>query len=759
MNFDAGKAGLNDENAESVDAGRGDGGSQQGQDHHDEMLETVSKQAGASSNGSKPEARDEEPEQAPADQSLESFAEQRAREDQPASTGESASVNTEDADSTSKKKVRSRVPAQPASQRHRSTYLENYALLSDLQTGLLVSKEGSVDWLCLPRFDSPAVFSSILGVPDDGRWRVSIRGGVVVSRRYLPNTFILETIWEAPEGRARVLDFLPPSSVQADLIRSVECLSGKVTVVHDLRVRFSYARTLPWFSVTTIPAMHRAESSGEFERFQEETENALLCKAGPDGLLMSGPMLFGCNSSGDALDEDEPAPSVLPRLVGDFPMEAGQRLDWSLTWFPSWQDTPQPACVDEALVETKRYWEEWISHLDVNSPWSDLVERSLLVLRALTHSDTGGIVAAPTASLPEDFGGERNWDYRYTWLRDAALTVEVMVAHGFVDGATGWRDWLLRAVAGDVDKLQIMYGLGGERDLEEKELPHLQGYENSRPVRIGNGAAGQYQADVVGEVMLALARLRDAGHEEDEFSWALQRKLLDYQIDNIHKKDHGIWEMRGELRYFTHGRVMMWAAFNEGIRAVEKHGLEGDVEEWRFHRDRLYEEIMAQGFNKELNSFTQYYGGTEVDASLLQLPHTGFIAADDEKMLGTVAEIERTLVDEHGFVYRYRTEDGIDGISGDEAPFLICTFWMIEQLAVSGKVDEAVKKMNEVTACANDLGLLAEEYDPKAGRLAGNFPQAFSHLSLIRAADAIAWAQGEQGAPEEIPKAQEIAEK
>lgn len=770
-------------------------------DHHQELLETVHQKAGASSNGSMAKTASEEnapvndatagkkkkskkkessgdPKQGSKEKGK-SSKKTRASQDKDgpscspqgagakgetrAHKGKKARGHSEEAATLTpvpreaERSVPSsgRVPEQPLSQRHRSVALEDYALLSDLQTGLLVSREGSVDWLCLPRFDSPAVFSSVLGVPDDGRWRVSVRGGVVKSRRYLPDTFILETVWEAPEGKARVLDFLPPSSVQADLIRSVECISGTVTIVHDLRVRFNYAQTLPWFSVTTIPATDKSQKPvGKKQKKKDKkkakdsaegTEHALLCKAGPDGLLLSGPMLFASNSAGDMVD-DEPASSVLPRLVGDFHLEAGQRLDWSLTWFPSWQDTPQPACVDDALVETKRYWEEWISHLDVDSPWADLVERSLLVLRALTHSDTGGIVAAPTASLPEDFGGERNWDYRYTWLRDAALTVEVMVAHGFVDGATGWRDWLLRAVAGDVDKLQIMYGLGGERELEEKELPHLQGYENSRPVRIGNGAAGQYQADVVGEVMLALATLRDAGHEEDEFSWALQRKLLDYQIDNIHRKDHGIWEMRGELRYFTHGRVMMWAAFNEGIRAVEKHGLEGDVEAWRYQRDRLYEEIMSQGFNKELNSFTQYYGGTEVDASLLQLPHTGFIAADDEKMLGTVAEIERRLVDEHGFVYRYRTEDGIDGISGDEAPFLICTFWMIEQLAASGHVDKAVKKMDEVTACANDLGLLAEEFDPKAGRLAGNFPQAFSHLSLIRAADAIAWAQGD---PEE----------
>lgn len=491
--------------------------------------------------------------------------------------------------------------------RYRSTPLEDYALLSDLQTGPLVSRDGSVDWLCLPRFDSPSVFAALLGTPDDGRWKLLIRNGVVVSRSYIPDTFILETVWETPTGKARVLDYLPPSTVQAE----------------------------------------------------------------------------------------------------------------------------------EAFEVTKEFWQHWIGNLDVGDTRSELVRRSLLVLRALTHSDTGGIVAAPTASLPEDFGGERNWDYRYTWLRDAALTVEVMVAHGFVEGATNWRDWLLRAVAGDVENLQIMYGLGGKRELEELELDHLAGYENSRPVRIGNGAAGQYQADVVGEVMLALAKLRDAGYPEDEFSWGLQKKLLDYTITNIHQKDHGIWEMRGDLHYFTHGRVMMWAAFNEGIRAVEEYGLDGDAEVWRYHRDSLRDELLLRGYNEELGSFTQSYENTHVDASLLQIPHTGFLAADDPRMLGTVAQIEKQLVDSNGLVYRYLTDDGIDGLAGHEYPFLICTFWLIEQYAMSGRIQEAQERLDSVVAYANDLGLLSEEYDPQAQRLAGNFPQAFSHLGLIRAVDAI----------------------
>ncbi|VEH05801.1 glycoside hydrolase family 15 protein [Corynebacterium kutscheri] len=609
--------------------------------------------------------------------------------------------------------------------RHRSIVLEDYALLSDLQTGPLVSREGSIDWLCLPRFDSPAVFTSILGTPDDGRWKLSVRGGMVQERRYIPQTFILETIWQCPTGKAKVTDFLPPSSVHADVIRMVECLAGEVTITHDLRVRFSYARALPWFRNTTIPGTE---------------EPALLCTAGPDGLLLSGPMLVAAHDAEQNPDA-ETGSQVVPRLVGDFHLHAGEKLDWSLTWFPSWEDTPRPATAAPALTETQRYWQEWIGHLNTNEKYGELVQRSLLVLRALTHSDTGGLVAAPTTSLPEDFGGVRNWDYRYTWLRDAALTVEVMALHGYVDGARDWRNWLLRAVAGDVENLQIMYGLGGERELAEYELDHLTGYEHSRPVRIGNGAANQYQADVVGEVMLALAKLRDAGYPEDEFSWGLQKRLLDYQIEHMHRKDHGIWEMRGELHFFTHGRVMMWAAFNEGIRAVQEHNLDGDVALWEYHRDRLREEILAHGFNKELGSFTQTYGGTEVDASLLQLPHTGFISADDPAMLGTVRRIEEELVDEHGFVYRYRTEQGLDGITGAEYPFVMCTFWLIEQYAASGRLTDAEQRMELMLSVVNDLGLIAEEYDPVQKRLAGNFPQAFSHLSLIRAADAIAVAR------------------
>ncbi|QFG68285.1 glycoside hydrolase family 15 protein [Ornithinimicrobium pratense] len=613
-----------------------------------------------------------------------------------------------------------------------STPLEDYALLSDLRTGPLVSRQGSIDWLCLPRFDSPAAFSAILGDPDDGRWLMHVVDGEVESRRYEPSTFVLETVWRGPSGRARVLDFLPPADDHGDLVRMVECLEGEVEVEHDLRIRFSYARATPWFRRLDDAKDGRAQ---------------LSCLAGPDALLLTGPCLHPHNGPDEHEEGTQPhGPDTsgggpAPRLGGRFPLSAGEQLAWDLTWFSSWEDQPEPVALTESLERTRAFWHDWAQRIEVEGEHADMVARSLLVLRALTHGQTGGIVAAPTTSLPEKFGGSRNWDYRYTWLRDAALTIEVMIDHGFTDGAQLWRDWLLRAVAGDIERLRIMYGLGGERELDEKELDHLAGYEASRPVRIGNGAAEQYQADVPGEVMLALAKLRDHGVREDEYSWGLQRNLLAYCEANLERKDHGIWEMRGEPHHFTHGRVMMWAAFNEGIRAVEEHGLDGDAQRWRGLRDRLQEEILREGYDEERRTFLQTYDGREVDASLLQLPHTGFVAYDDERMVGTVAAIEQDLVDEHGLVHRYRTEAGMDGLEGGEYPFLICCFWLVEQYALSGRVENARALMDQLCGYANDLGLMSEEYDPDSGRLAGNFPQAFSHLSLIRAADALAAAE------------------
>lgn len=621
-------------------------------------------------------------------------------------------------------------PTPPTTPSRRSTPLEEYALLSDMRTGPLVSRTGSIDWLCLPRYDSPAAFAAILGGAENGRWRLSVVGGAVVDRRYRGDTFIVETVWRCPHGTAQVTDFLPTSNNRADIIRRVECLEGYVEVEHDLRVRFSYSRVLPWFRPVTMPG---------------SDETGLICTAGPEGLLIAGPLLQATTSP--TIDDDDlpgadlpdASGGIAPRLTGTFRIEEGEHRDWEMIWFRPWRTWPKPNDVDQVMAETEEHWINWLAQLDLQHDpvYRGYVARSLLVLRGLTHIETGGIVAAPTTSLPEDFGGVRNWDYRYTWLRDAAMTVEVLVAHGLLKGANAWRDWLIRAVAGDPMNLQIMYGIGGERELPEQELDHLRGYENSRPVRIGNGAAAQYQADVVGEVMLALAAMRDAGYPDTPYSWGLQTALLEYTVENYDRKDHGIWEMRGDLHYFTHGRVMMWAAFSEGIRAIEEHGYEGDVTLWREYRERLHEEIHERGWNEELQTFTQTYEGYEVDASLLALPHTKFLSPEDPRMLATVARIEKDLLTDGALVYRYRTERGIDGLEGDEYPFLICAFWLVEQYAASGRLDDAREHMDQLLGYTTDLGLMAEEYDPALGRLAGNFPQAFSHLALIRAADAI----------------------
>ncbi len=617
-----------------------------------------------------------------------------------------------------------------------STPLEDYALLSDLRTGLLLSRDGSIDWLCFPRFDSPSVFSALLGSASDGRWRLWAPEGSVVSRRYLPRTFVLETIWRTATGTLEVLDFMPPSIEQADVIRRVTCLEGEAEIEHDLRIRFDYNRAKPWTRKVTLT---------------KEGATGLLSVAGPDALLLTGPQLEPDHAWNqrherrerqDSADRGQGRPTdyqgaVPDRLTGRFTLKAGQTQDWVLTWHKSHLQPPKPLDAEQALQATVKYWRDWSARVQVTDRYDNQVLRSLMVLRALTDQATGGIVAAPTTSLPEEFGGQRNWDYRYTWLRDASLTIDTLVAHDFTDGALHWRNWLLRAVAGDPDDIQIMYGIAGERELTESVLDHLQGYEQSRPVRVGNGAFEQYQADVIGEVMLALAALRDAGHGEDEFSWALQRNLLSFLERNMERKGHGIWEMRGNADFFTHGRAMMFAAFDQGVRAVEEHGLSGPVERWRHLRERLREEIMERGYDAELNSFTQTYSNKEVDASLLQLPNTGLLHPEDPKMLGTVAKIEADLLDEAGMVRRYRTQTGMDGLPGNEYSFLMCSFWLVEQYARSGRSDEARQLLDRLAGFATDLGLFAEEYDSAGGRLAGNFPQAFSHLGFIRAVDAV----------------------
>ncbi len=589
------------------------------------------------------------------------------------------------------------------------TPIEDLALLSNCRTAALVSREGDVEWLCLPRLDSASVFAALLGDADDGIWRLRpSEAEARVERRYDGHSFILVTRWETPGGVAEVHDFMPVGGDsratidRTDLVRRVVGVSGTVAFDIDLRLRFDYARALPWVRQTG-----------------STTAPELIAMAGPDAVVLRGVRLHADGT----------------RHRGGIEVTAGQSIDLTLTWFPSFRPVPRTLDVDRALAESRDWWQSWAERIEHGGVHDDKVVRSLLVLRALTNHDTGGIAAAATTSLPEDVGGVRNWDYRFVWLRDAALTLEALLAHGFLGLADDWRTWLLRAVAGDPADLQIMYGLAGERNLPERELPQLTGYAGSRPVRIGNGASLQYQADVVGEVIVTLSAAREAGLTESAFSWPLEKHLVRYASEQFERPDNGIWEIRGEPQHFTHSRVMMWATFDRAVRAVERHGLEGPVEQWRELRRRARDEIDSSGVAN--GHFVQYYGTEEVDASLLLLPQVGYCAPDDPRMLATVARIEETLISD-GLVRRYRTGTGVDGLPGGDHPFLACSFWLVEQYATSGRADAAATLMRRLCSFTNDLGLLSEEYDPGGRRQVGNFPQAFSHLALVRAADALA---------------------
>ncbi|UNK71116.1 glycoside hydrolase family 15 protein [Microbacterium sp. H1-D42] len=586
--------------------------------------------------------------------------------------------------------------------------IEDYALLSNCRTAALVSREGSVDWLCLPRLDSPSTFAALLGDEDHGRWELRPTDpDATSSRRYDDDTFVLITRWEVGDAVAEVHDFMPIDPDpgvhlrRTDLIRRVIGVRGSMTLRQQLSIRFDYSRALPWVRQTGTRA-----------------HPEVVAMAGPDALVLRGGAL---RAKGH-------------QHVGEVTVGAGQTRDLHLTWFPSYYPAPAALEVDEALEVTKGWWQSWADEIEHSGPHHEDVVRSLLILRALTNHVTGGIAAAATMALPEEIGGERNWDYRYVWLRDAALTLEALLDHGFVALAEHWREWLLRAVAGDPADLQIMYGLAGERGLTEYTLSSLPGYEGSSPVRVGNGAAAQYQADVVGEVLVTLSAARAAGLTETQFSWPLERKLLQFAAEAMDRPDHGLWEIRGEPHLFTHSRAMIWAAFDRGVRAVEEHGLDGPVDRWRALRDRMRAEIDSQGVTD--GYFTQYYGSTEVDASLLLLAEVGFCTPDDPRMLATVEQIEKTLLHD-GLVHRYRTDTGVDGLTGGESPFLACSFWLVEQYAATGRRDEAEALMARLCALTNDVGMLAEEYDPVAGRQLGNTPQAFSHLALVRAADAL----------------------
>lgn len=599
--------------------------------------------------------------------------------------------------------------------------IEDYAVIGDCRTAALVGVDGSIDWFCAPRFDAASVFGALLGDAEQGRWRLRPADAAATSSRsYATDTFTLITHWVTEDGEVEVTELMPRTERadtdgahggplrRSDVIRRVRGIRGHVTMQQELRVRFDYAAALPWMrQVGTADAP------------------VLLAVAGPDALVVRGPQLRPHDH----------------RHIGDFTVSAGQTVDVQLAWFPAHLPTPGPLDVDAAIAATASWWRSWVRSCAEPGAYDDVVRRSLLVLRLLSHEETGGIVAAATTSLPEDFGGARNWDYRYVWLRDAALTLEALIHHGFTREAEAWRGWLLRAIAGDPADVQIMYGLAGERRLPEWVVPSLPGYGGSAPVRVGNAASGQYQADIFGEVMIALDTTRHAGADDDGFSWSLQVALLGEAERHLDRPDSGIWEIRGDERHFTHSRAMLWAAFDRAICAVDYDGCTGPVDRWRAIRAELGERIEQGGFDATIGAYVQYEGTTEVDAALLQLAQIGYVAYDDPRMLGTVARIEQTLMRD-GLLRRYRTESDVDGVPGDENAFLACSFWLVEQYAHTGRLDDAIALMDRVLAYRTDLDLLAEQADPRTGRQAGNTPQALSHLALVRAADAIAHARG-----------------
>ncbi len=580
--------------------------------------------------------------------------------------------------------------------------IKDYAVIGDTRTAALIGRDGSVDWLCLPRFDSPACFAALLGDPSHGRWLLGPVADVVeCSRRYVGHSPILESTYTTDTGTVRVVDAMPINDARADLVRRITGIEGTVRMRHEWVVRFDYGRIRPW--------VHRTDNHGV---------PVISAVAGPDRLVLRGDRL----------------PTAIDHVHADeFDVAAGEEMTFVSTWVASHEELPRALEIDGRLQHTYETHEEWAHQCTYEGAHRETVLRSLMTLRLLTHGGTGGIVAAPTTSLPETFGGERNWDYRFCWLRDAALTLEAFLACGYAGEARLWRDWLLRAVAGDPGDLQVMYAVDGGRNLPERELDHLPGYADSKPVRVGNGAVDQLQTDVLGEVMAALAAARALGLEESRDSWALQRALVDELADHWEQPDHGLWEVRGPRRHFTHSRVMVWVAFDRAVRAVEEHDLPGPVERWREVRDQVRAEILERGYDAERNTFTQSYDSSALDAALLVLPTVGFIAGDDPKMLGTIAAIEEDLLVE-GFVLRYLTESGVDGLQGNEHPFLACSFWLVSAYALAGRIDDARELMDRLLALPNDVGLLPEEYDPVEERFVGNFPQAFSHLTLIGAA-------------------------
>jgi GH15 family glucan-1,4-alpha-glucosidase len=577
--------------------------------------------------------------------------------------------------------------------------IEDYALLGDLQTAALVSSAGSIDWLCCPRFDSAACFAALLGDEANGRWLLApAAADATTTRRYVDDTLILETTWETGDGVVRVVDFMPPRGEAPEVVRIVEGVRGRVEMRSELVIRFDYGRIVPW--------VRRLDG------------DIRLAIAGPDALCLRTPV--------EVRGEDM-------KTVASFTVAEGRRVPFVLTWYPSFRDLPVEVDPEDALLETTEFWREWIGRCRYEGDGHDSVHRSLIVLKALTYAPTGGIVAAPTTSLPEHIGGVRNWDYRFCWVRDATLTLIALLTAGYAEEADHWRTWLMRAAAGNPQDLQIMYGVAGEQRLTELELDWLAGYEGSGPVRTGNLASEQVQLDVYGELMDALYQARTLGLQASEHAWSLQRVLLRDLEKRWRSPDNGIWEIRGEPQHFVHSKVMAWVAFDRAVRTIEEYGLEGDLDRWRALRDEIHEEVCREGFDERLESFTQYYGSGTLDASLLLIPLVGFLPCRDPRVRGTIEAVRRDLTWD-GLVLRYRNEDDVDGLPTGEGVFLPCSFWLVDCLELIGDHVAAQALFDRLLGLCNDLGLISEEYDPATKRLLGNFPQAFTHLELVNSA-------------------------
>lgn len=580
-----------------------------------------------------------------------------------------------------------------------SLRIEDYALIGDCKTAALVGRDGSIDWLCWPRFDSAACFAALLGTDENGRWLIAPTDApLAVSRRYRPGTLVLETEFQTESGRATVIDFMPPAD-GAHLVRIVTCQAGRVDFRTEFVVRFNYGATVPW--------VNRLD------------DGAIRALAGPECVVL--------RTTAALHGEDL-------KTLGEFAVEAGQSVPFVLSHGSSLDGPAPPLDPFHELERTEAFWREWSDRCPDVGPWTDAVKRSLITLKALTYAPTGGIVAAPTTSLPERLGGVRNWDYRYCWLRDATFTLMAFMHLGYYDEARAWRDWLIRAVAGSPRQVQIVYGVGGERWLPESTVPWLPGYENSSPVRVGNAAYEQLQIDVFGEVVDAMFQTLKAGMEPPERSRALRPAVLDYLAEAWREPDEGIWEVRGGRQHFVHSKVMAWVVFDRAASEVESRAFNESGERWREIADEIHAEVCERGFDRELNSFVQAYGSRQLDASLLLIPIVGFLPAHDPRIRGTVRAIEDRLLIDGEFVMRYETEHGRDGLPPGEGAFLACSFWLIDNYILQGRYAEARKLFDWLLARCNDVGLLAEEIDPLTGRMLGNFPQAFSHVGLINSA-------------------------